>query len=66
MNTLIFQTQIVKYPFKTVKMILIRKFNFSLISILNCQPVCPQPSSEEGKLKQLCIKALVTAIIGII
>lgn len=65
-NTLIFQTEIIKYPFKTVKIILIRTFNLSLIFILNCWLVCPQPSSEEGKLKQFCIKALVTPAVGII
>ena len=64
MTTLLFQIQIVKYPFKTVKMVLIRTFNFSLISIFNCQPVCSQPSSEEEE--QHCIKALVTPAIGVI
>ena len=63
MTTLLFQIQIVKYPFKTVKMVLIRTFNF-LISTFNCQPVCSQPSSEEGE--QHCIKALVTPAIGVI
>lgn len=47
MTTLLFQIQIVKHPFKTVKMVLIRTFNFSLISTFNCQLVCSHPSSEK-------------------
>lgn len=39
MNSSIFQTEIVKYSFKIIKMILIRTLNLNLILILNCQPI---------------------------